>query len=162
MTNNNSPAEGSPPLIYQVKLPLSTSVVNHVAGLVRARRKAIDSRWRKLNPGRQALLVLAFLRHDQRLADLAGGNGISAATLRRWVTEVIGLLAEQAPRLDRALKKIADKGGVVVLLDGTLVRTRRRTGDQDRPNYSGKHKAHGLVTQTPATDLAGCVGSQRP
>lgn len=145
MTNNNSPAEGSPPLIYQVKLSLSTSVVNHVAGLIRARRKAIDSRWRKLSPGRQALLVLAFLRHDQRLADLAGGNGISAATLRRWVIEVIGLLAAQAPRLDRALKKIADKGGVVVLLDGTLVRTRRRTGDQDRPNYSGKHKAHGLL-----------------
>ncbi|MFB7501730.1 transposase family protein [Streptomyces sp. NPDC056161] len=59
--------------------------------------------------------------------------------------EVIGLLAAQAPRLDRALKKIAKAGGAIVLLDGTLVRTRRRTGDQDRPNYSGKHKAHGLL-----------------
>jgi hypothetical protein len=145
VTNNQSPAEGAPPLIYQVKLPLSSSVVTHVAALVRARRKAIDSRWRKLNPGRQALLVLAFLRHDQRLADLAGGNDISAATLRRWVIEVIGLLAARAPRLDRALKKIAAKDGVVVLLDGTLIRTRRRTGEEDRPNYSGKHKAHGLL-----------------
>ncbi|UUU18898.1 transposase family protein [Streptomyces sp. DSM 40750] len=36
-------------------------------------------------------------------------------------------------------------GGVVVLLDGTLVRTRRRTGDANRPNYSGKHKTHGLL-----------------
>lgn len=145
MTNNNGPAEGPPLLIYQVRLPLSSHVVDHVAGLIRRRRKAIDSRWRKADPGRQALLVLAFLRHDQRLADLAGGNGVSASTLRRWVIEVIGLLAEQAPRLDRALKKITAGGGEVVLLDGTLVRTRRRTGTQDRRNYSGKHKAHGLL-----------------
>nr|WP_166682631.1 transposase family protein [Streptomyces sp. 846.5] len=79
----------------------------NVAGLVRGRRKAIGSRWRKMNPGRQSLLALAFLRHDQCLAELAGGNDISAATLRRWVLEVIGLLAARAPRLDRALKKIA-------------------------------------------------------
>ncbi|MFE4369673.1 transposase family protein [Streptomyces sp. NPDC056835] len=31
------------------------------------------------------------------------------------------------------------------MLDGTLVRTRKRTGDANRPNYSGKHKAHGLL-----------------
>ncbi|UFR07056.1 transposase family protein [Streptomyces sp. Go40/10] len=58
---------------------------------------------------------------------------------------MIELLSAGAPRLDRALKEIARKGGVVVLLDGTLVRTRRGTGDKNRPNYSGKHKAHGLV-----------------
>ncbi|MEU8649998.1 transposase family protein [Streptomyces sp. NPDC048737] len=57
----------------------------------------------------------------------------------------VELLSARAPRLDRALKKIARKGGVVVLLDGTLVRTRRRTGNENRPNYSGKHKAHGLL-----------------
>ena len=59
--------------------------------------------------------------------------------------EVIGLLAGQAPRLDRALKKITADGGEAVLLDGTLVRTRRRSGKHDRPNYSGKHKTHGLL-----------------
>ncbi|WP_392667681.1 transposase family protein [Streptomyces sp. LN785] len=59
--------------------------------------------------------------------------------------EVIGLLSARAPRLDRALKKIASKGGVVVLLDGTLIRTRRRTGKENRKNSSGKHKAHGLL-----------------
>ncbi|MEV6213014.1 transposase family protein [Kitasatospora sp. NPDC051914] len=47
--------------------------------------------------------------------------------------------------MDRALKRITQSGGVVVLLDGTLVRTRRRTGDENRPNYSGKHKVHGLL-----------------
>jgi hypothetical protein len=63
----------------------------------------------------------------------------------RWVREVVGLLAARAPRLDRALKKIARKGGGVVLLDGTLVRTRRLTGTQSRKNYSGKHTHHGLL-----------------
>ncbi|WP_328886433.1 hypothetical protein [Streptomyces sp. NBC_00316] len=57
--------------------------------------------------------------------------------------EVIGLLSARAPRLDRALKKIASKGGVVVLLDGPLIRTRRRTGKENRKNSSGK--AHGLL-----------------
>ncbi|WP_376775100.1 transposase family protein [Saccharopolyspora phatthalungensis] len=32
-----------------------------------------------------------------------------------------------------------------MLLDGTLVRTQRRTGRANRANYSGKHKAHGLL-----------------
>ncbi|MEW1605242.1 hypothetical protein [Streptomyces sp. NPDC093808] len=70
---------------------------------------------------------------------------MSAATVRRWVLEAIGLLSARAPRLDRALKTIARRGGVVVLLDGTLVRARRRTGTANRKNYSGKHKVHGLL-----------------
>ncbi|MFJ9588644.1 hypothetical protein [Streptomyces acidicola] len=41
---------------------------------------------------------------------------------------------------NRALKKIARTGGGVVVLDGPLIRTRRRTGTQNRKNYSGKHK----------------------
>ncbi|MFD5951520.1 transposase family protein [Streptomyces collinus] len=93
----------------------------------------------------QAIIVLAVLRHDQRLLDMAGGNDVSASTVRRWVLEVLGLLAARAPRLDRALKKIARRGGAVVLLDGILVRTRRHTGTDNRKNYSGKHKAHGLL-----------------
>ncbi|WP_371572335.1 transposase family protein [Streptomyces sp. NBC_01314] len=40
---------------------------------------------------------------------------------------------------------IARSGGIVVLLDGTIVRTRRRTGADNRKNFSGKHKAHGLL-----------------
>ncbi|MFJ1550694.1 transposase family protein [Streptomyces sp. NPDC088246] len=91
------------------------------------------------------MIVLAVLRHDQRLADMAGGNNVSESTVRRGRDELITLLAAQAPCLDRALEKIADDGGVVVLLDGTLVRTRRRTGTENRKNYSGKHKSHGLL-----------------
>ncbi|MER5408766.1 transposase family protein [Streptomyces sp. NPDC002769] len=32
----------------------------------------------------------------------------------------------------------------MVLIDGTLIPTRRRTGKADRRNYSGKHHHHGL------------------
>ena len=74
------------------------------------------------------MIVLAVLRHDQRLADMAGGNNVSESTVRRWRDELIGLLAAQAPRLDRALKTVARQGGEVVLIDGTLIRTQRRTG----------------------------------
>jgi hypothetical protein len=89
--------------------------------------------------------VLAVLRCDQRPGDLADGNGVHRTTVSRWVREVVGLLAVRAPRLDRALRKIARKGGGVVLLDGSLIRTRRCTGADNRPNYSGKYKCHGLL-----------------
>lgn len=85
------------------------------------------------------------LRHDKRLADLAGGNGVSASTIRRWVLEVIELLDARAPRLNRVLARIARSSGEYVLIDGTPVRTRRRTGNANRRNYSGKHKVHGLL-----------------
>ncbi|MFF2545282.1 transposase [Kitasatospora sp. NPDC058063] len=85
-----------------------------------------------------------MLRHDQRLLDLAGGNSVPESTLRRWRDEMIDLLAAKAPRLDRALRRIAARGEGVVLIDGTLIPTQRRTGKANRPNYSGKHRRHGL------------------
>ncbi|MGW2425989.1 transposase family protein [Streptomyces sp. NPDC001709] len=88
--------------------------------------------------------MLAVLRHDQRIADMAGGNAVGDTTVRRWRDELISLLAARAPRLDRACKKIAKRGGEVVLIDGTLIPTVRRTGTANRPNYSGKHRRHGL------------------
>ncbi|MET9993551.1 hypothetical protein ABZ061_28800 [Streptomyces mutabilis] len=39
------------------------------------------------------MIVLAVLRHDQRLADMAGGSNVSESTVRRWRDELIGLLA---------------------------------------------------------------------
>jgi hypothetical protein len=46
---------------------------------------------------------------------MAGGNNVSQSTVRRWRDELIALLAAQAPRLDRALNKVARQGGEVVL-----------------------------------------------
>ncbi|WP_328759378.1 MULTISPECIES: hypothetical protein [Streptomyces] len=107
MTKTKGRAEDTCPLVYQCRLPLSTHTVNHLAGLLRRHLKAIRSRWRILPPGRIAVIVLAVLRHDQRLADMAGGNNVSESTVRRWRDELITLLAAQAPCLDRALKRVA-------------------------------------------------------
>uniref|UniRef100_UPI001C550627 transposase family protein n=1 Tax=Amycolatopsis anabasis TaxID=1840409 RepID=UPI001C550627 len=136
----HDPLEGS----YRSALPVSRATIAWLAGLIRAYRARIGSRWRKASPGRQAVLVLAMLRKDERLADLAGPHAVSASTLRRWLLEVIGLLAARAPRLDRVVRRLAARGVAVVLVDGTLLRTRRRTGRQNRANFSGKHKHHGL------------------
>ncbi|MFF8036050.1 transposase family protein [Streptomyces sp. NPDC016626] len=144
MTRTEEPAENSCALTYQCRLSLSTRTISHLAGLLRRHLKVIRSRWRILPTGRIAVIVLAVLRHDQRLADMAGGNDVSESTVRRRRDELIGLLAAQAPRLDRALKKVAKQGGEVVLIDDTLIRTQRRTGKADRRNYSGKHRSHGL------------------
>jgi len=141
---NNKETGDAVSLVYQCRLLLSSKTVNYVADLLRKHLKAIGSRWRSLPTGRIVVLVLAVLRHDQRAADLAGGNEVSATTIRRWCDEVIALLAAKASRLDRALRKITKPGGEVVLIDGTLIPTRRRTGRDNRPNYSGKHKRHGL------------------
>jgi hypothetical protein len=84
-----------------------------VADLIRGHRTALRSRWRKATPGTQALLVLAVLRHDQRLDHLAGGNGISASTLRRWVLETVALLAAKAQRLGRVLRRMRAAGHTV-------------------------------------------------
>ncbi|SEF22243.1 Helix-turn-helix of DDE superfamily endonuclease [Amycolatopsis pretoriensis] len=143
---SQQPAEGFGPISYQVTLPLSRQTLQMVAELIRAHRRRLRSRWRKATPGGQALVVLAVLRHDPRLAHLGAGMGVSAATVRRWMLEVITLLAARAARLERILHRLADRAAAVVLVDGTVIRTRRRTGRTNRANYSGKHKHHGLVT----------------
>ncbi|MEV6213015.1 hypothetical protein [Kitasatospora sp. NPDC051914] len=97
MRKKFSPAEGPDGFVYQCRLSLSSTTVNMVADLIRGHLKKIRSRWRKLSPGQIAVIVLAVLRHDQRLCGMAGGNDVSASTVRRWVLEVIELLADRAP-----------------------------------------------------------------
>jgi hypothetical protein len=104
------PAEGTP-LVYQCALPLSRQTLTFVADLLRAHLKTTGSRWRKLPPGRIALIVLATLRHDHRLADLAGGNSISASTISRWTWEIIALLAARAPAWTAPCPKSRRKAG---------------------------------------------------
>lgn len=111
MKKNNSSVEGPDGLVYAARLPLSSATLNWLADLIRGHLKKIGSRWRALPAGKIATIVLAVLRCDQRPGDLAGGAGVHRTTVTRWVREVIGLLAARAPRLDRALKKIARMGG---------------------------------------------------
>jgi hypothetical protein len=151
---SQQPAEGFEPISYQVTLSLSRPTLQMLADLIRAHRRQLRSRWRKATPAEQALVVLAVLRDDPRLAHLGAGMGVSASTVRRWVLEAVSLLAARATRLNRVLRRQAARGGAVVLVDGTLIRTRRRTGRANRANYNGKHKQHGLVVLA-LTDEAG-------
>ncbi|GAB3219971.1 IS5/IS1182 family transposase [Glycomyces halotolerans] len=139
-------------LFYPAALPLSTATLTRVAGLIRGHRRHIGSRWRTLDPGQQALLTLAHLHKGERLADLAAGFGISAATACRRIRETIGLLAARAPGLQTALRQVRRAGATFVILDGTLIRIRRNRVDQ--PFYSGKRRHHGMNLQA-VTDERG-------
>ncbi|MBE1583783.1 hypothetical protein ACFPOI_33640 [Nonomuraea angiospora] len=97
MTTTKKPAEGAP-AVYQAALPLSSKTVTFVADLLRDHLKVIGSRWRKLPAAKIAVIVLAVLRHDQRLADMAGGNDVSPSTVRRWVSEVLWISAARPGR----------------------------------------------------------------
>ena len=72
-------------LFYRAALPLSSRTLTFVAGQIRRRRKSIGSCWRKLNPGQQALLVLAHLRKGETFAELAAGFGVGTTTAWRYV-----------------------------------------------------------------------------
>lgn len=63
---------------------------------IRSRRAAIGSRWRKTSPSRQALLVLVHLRTGSTYTELAATFGVGVATVYRYLSEAIDLLAAVA------------------------------------------------------------------
>jgi hypothetical protein len=136
-------------LFYRAVLPLSRKTLNYVAGIIRRHRASIGSGWRKLNPGRQALLVLAYLRKGETFADLAAGFEVGTATAWRYVNEAVALLAARAPKLRQAVRGAKKAGYAYVVLDGTLIPIDRVAAD--RPFYSGKHKKHGMNLQVIAS-----------
>jgi hypothetical protein len=137
--------QGAPMVFYPAALPLSSQTLSYTAGVVRRHRRKIRPRWRKLNPGQQALLVLAYLRKGETFAELAAGFGVGTATAWRYVTETVGLLAACSPKLHRALAAAKDAGHACVVIDGTLIPVDRVAAD--RPFYSGKHRRHGMNLQ---------------
>lgn len=135
-------------------MSVSSRSLTMLAEALRRERRARRTRWRRLDPGEQALLVLAYLRKGETYADLAGGFGIGLATVFRYVREALDVLAAMASSLTTAVGIARRKAFVIV--DGTLLRTDRvgMTGGRDRPFYSGKHKRHGVNVQVLA-DPAG-------
>src|SRR5919197_311935 len=105
------------PVTYPGTVRLSRAHLTHLASLLTAHRKAIGCRWRRLSPGRQALLVLAHLRNGDTYARLAAGFGVGIATVYRYVRETVDLLAATAPTLSQAMRRIA--GLAYAILDGT-------------------------------------------
>ena len=136
-------------LFYRAALPLSSRTLTFVACLIRRHRKSIGSCWRKLNPGQQALLVLAHLRKGETFAELAAGFEVRTTTAWRYVQETVALLAARAPKLRTAVRDAKKAGYAYVVLDGTLIAADRVAAD--RPFYSGKHKRHGMNLQVIAS-----------
>jgi DDE superfamily endonuclease/Helix-turn-helix of DDE superfamily endonuclease len=132
-------------LFYPAALPLSRQTLTYTAGVIRRHRKQIGSPWRKLGPGEQALLVLAYLRKGETFTELAAGFGVGTATAWRYVTETVALLAARSPKLRQALRHAKKTGHAYLVIDGTLIPIDRVAAD--RPFYSGKHRRHGMNLQ---------------
>ena len=137
-------------LSYPAAIPLSTRTLTRLAELIRARRAQRRGRWRRLDAGAQALLVLAHLRNGDTYARLAAGFAIGTTTAWRYVREVIDLLAGLADDLGATVERAARLA--YAILDGTLVPIDRVA--EQKPYYSGKHKRHGVNVQVLA-DPAG-------
>jgi hypothetical protein len=118
-------------------MTVSNRALIMLADLLRQNRAQLRTRWRRLDPGRPALLVTAHPRKGETYADPATGFGIGTTTVYRHLREALDLLAAMAPTLQQAIE--VARGKAYVLLDGTLLRIDRlgRVGGRDRPYYSG-------------------------
>jgi hypothetical protein len=100
-------------------LPLSRQTLSYVAGVIRGHRARIGPCWRKLNPGQQALLVLAHLRKGETFADLTADFGVDTTTAWRYVAEIVRLLAARSSKLGPALRAARKAGHAFVVIVGT-------------------------------------------
>jgi hypothetical protein len=94
-------------LFYRAALPLSKKTLNLTAGIIRRHRKAIGSVWRKLDAGRQALLVLVHLKKGETFAQVAAGFGVGTATAWRYVNLRREALSVRVEVRDLRLRPVA-------------------------------------------------------
>lgn len=143
-------------IAYRAMLDVPRELVQHVARLLRAERRAVGTRpgTRALTCFYQALLVLVWFRKGEDKTTLGAGFGVSRATAYRYVAEAVRVLAAQTPTLHDALRRVAADGWSHVILDGKLFDTDRLTetttsvkGDTIDAWYSGKHRGFGANIQ---------------
>ncbi|WP_232534089.1 transposase family protein [Plantactinospora sp. KBS50] len=143
-------------ITYSARLDVPRELVQHVARLLRAERRAVGTRrrTRALTCFYQALLVLVWFRKGEDKTTLAAGFWVSRATAYRYVAEAVRVLAAQTPTLHDALKQVAADGWSHVILDGKLFDTDRLAettlsvkGDTIDAWYSGKHRDFGANIQ---------------
>jgi Helix-turn-helix of DDE superfamily endonuclease len=91
--------KGASMFFYSAALPLSSQTLRYTAGIIRRHRRQIGSCWRRLGPAHQAMLVLAYLRKGETFAELAARFCVGTATVWRYVSETVGLLAARSPKL---------------------------------------------------------------
>ena len=101
-------------LLYPSGMSVSTRALTVVSDLLRRHRRERATRWRKLSAGRQALLVIAYLRKGETYADLACGFRVGTSTVYRYVREALELLAAMAPTLQQAIAVAAGKAFVIL------------------------------------------------
>jgi hypothetical protein len=133
-------------------LDVPRALAQCVGRLLRAERRARRTRRdsRALTCFGQAVFALWWFRDSRDITALARDHGISRATGYRYLDEVIGVLAAQAPDLHEALQQAKDDGASHVIMDGKLFasdrlgeQTRSVNGQQIDAWYSGKAHAHG-------------------
>lgn len=141
-------------LSYPSGMSVSNRALTMLAEALRHERRVRRTRWRRLDAGQQALLVLAYLRKGETYTDLAIGFGIGVTTVFRYIREALDVLAARTTTLRQAVDLARRKAFVII--DGTLLRIDRvgMASGRDRPYYSGKHKRHGVNVQIVA-DPAG-------
>jgi Helix-turn-helix of DDE superfamily endonuclease/DDE superfamily endonuclease len=135
-------------LFHRAALSLSRKALTFTAGIIRRRRRAAGSAWRKPNPGQQALLVLVYLRKGETFAEVAAGFGVGTATAWRYVSETVALLAARAPKLRKAVRdaKKAGYAHVVLWVSGALPGSVRDKKAEWIRGVPAELEAAGLVT----------------
>lgn len=93
--------------------------LNHLTDRIRSRRKQHRSRWRRLDPGRQELLVLADLRNGDTDTRLAAGFAVGVPAAWRYVQEAVAVLAAAADDPATAMRRI--RLPAYAICDGTLI-----------------------------------------
>jgi hypothetical protein len=139
-------------IAYRAMLDVPRELAQYVGRLLAAERRRRGTRQdsRALTCFRQAVLALRWFRQDADVTALARDNGISRATGYRYLDEVIGVLADQAPDLHEALTQAAENDTPYLILDGKvfssdrcLEKTTSMKGEQIDLWYSGKAHQHG-------------------
>lgn len=87
---------------------MSTRTLTWLADQIRAHRQAMRSRWQRLDPAAQALLVLSHLRNGGTHARPAAGYQLSVSTVWRYISETIYLIATGCPAHNTSLASWPD------------------------------------------------------
>lgn len=91
---------------YPVGMSVSSRALTMLADSLRKRRAQRGTRWRRLDAGEQALLVVAYLRKGETYEDLAAGFGIGTTTVFRYVHEGLAVLAAMAPTVSEIIEQV--------------------------------------------------------
>jgi hypothetical protein len=139
-------------IAYRATLDVPGELAQFVARLLldERHRRGTPRGSRALTCFGEAVLGLRWFRDRTGPDALARDHGISRATAYRYLDEVIGVLAAQAPELHEALDRARDEGLPHVILDGKIIpadRCKEKTisvkGEAIDLWYSGKAHCHG-------------------